>query len=662
MVSRTVPLLACFALCSVAGLAGARSVHFHGDIQELQANQPPFAMQDTPVGGNQAPVAPPRPAAVGSAIAVFEGDVVTIDADSGMLIRTDSDGQKRAELSIGPSASQLVIDGDRARAYVADRAGDRVVVVDLVDGLRSTRSFSTRTEPFGLSLSADGGMLLVTHVADQSVAAYDTRTGHEQWNLRLGPEPRGVALAHDGSEALVTFLTTGVVARIDLLAAHDSPKVDWVSIDPAVRVATSPFGSRSMLAVQKRGPKAGDGSDQMPRNPDEGRSFARNAFAVAYAGHGVAIVPHQVSTPHLPTDGDFQPAAGGYGGGDGFTSPISHRLAFLQMPDGGEQASVRTAFAATNLHQPRALAYHASADTLYVTGYGSDDVVALANVSQTSVHLAWSTSLVAEGEPCGPSGLAVDEGDGSVVVFCSLTRTTMRVAGTPEGRSASVVAKSPALAPSRLSPAAQRGQALFRDGGNARLSKAGAMACASCHAETRSDGLSWFLEGHQLQTPLLAGRLVGSHPFKWDGKDGTLEVSLTNTVLRLGGVGITAREAADLQAFLTSVDPPRAPTTHDASAVTRGKALFESDRTACAKCHYGPLLTDRKRHALASDLGEVDTPSLIGLAHSAPYYHDGSASTLEALLRGNGNIHGMGRISRLEEREIGDLVAYLQTL
>jgi DNA-binding beta-propeller fold protein YncE/mono/diheme cytochrome c family protein len=652
---RTVSVIACFALAGGAGVAGARSV-VSLDVHSMHHRGAgvPFAMQDTPLGGSQTPVGPGRTAAAGSTVAVFEGDVVVIDSDSGNLVRTDAEGRKLAELHIGSSAGQLVVDGDRGIAYVADRAGDRIVVVDLGDGLRSVTSFSTRAEPFGLAASADGGLLLVTHVADQSLTAYEAGTGHEKWNLPLGPEPRGVALANDGSEALVTFLTTGVVGRVDLLA-HGTPSVEWVSIDPPVRAESRHFGAG---LVQKRAPQEA----LLVRNPDEGRGFARNAFAAAYVGHGVAVVPHQVSTPHLPTAGDFAPAASGYGGGDGFTAPISHRLAFLQMPDGGESRSVRTAFAATDLHQPRALAYDAKADTLYLAGHGSDDVIALAEVSQTSVHLAWSMS-VGTNEACGPSGLAVDETDGSVVAYCSLTRSTVRVArASTEDRVARVVHRSPELAQSRLSPAAQRGQAMFRDGTNPRLSQHGIMACASCHAEGRSDGLSWFLEGHQLQTPLLAGRLVGAHPFKWDGKDPTLKASLTNTVLRLGGSGITTREAKDLEAFLTSVDPPRAPSVGDPAAVARGKALFESDRTACAKCHYGPLLTDGKRHKMAADLGEVDTPSLIGLAHSAPYYHDGSASSLHALMRGNGSIHGMGRISRLDDDEIDDLVAYLETL
>ena len=58
----------------------------------------------------------------------------------------------------------------------------------------------------------------------------------------------------------------------------------------------------------------------------------------------------------------------------------------------------------------------------------------------------------------------------------------------------------------------------------------------------------------------------------------------------------------------------------------------------------------------------ADTPSLIGLAASAPYFHDGSAATLEALLRDRGAVHGMGETAQLNDEQVADLTAFLETL
>ena len=75
------------------------------------------------------------------------------------------------------------------------------------------------------------------------------------------------------------------------------------------------------------------------------------------------------------------------------------------------------------------------------------------------------------------------------------------------------------------------------------------------------------------------------------------------------------------------------------------------------------MRTDRTRHQFDSPgLPQVDTPSLIGLAVSAPYYHDGSAASLREVLTGNGLVHGMADSASLDDGAIGDLVAFLETL
>jgi mono/diheme cytochrome c family protein len=662
---RIVTTVSAAALCIAFAAAEARSKsmpHFDEFSGGHQLTQVGFQLQDPPLGGTQAPAAKAANAALaGSTIAALGAGALVIDADSGMLLRTDRNGKVIAQMDVGREASQLVIDKKKNRAFVVDRSHDQVLVVSLADdGLQKTDAIRTAAEPFGVALSPDGSTLLVTQVADQRLTAFDTGSGFEKWSLELGPEPRGVAISPDGGEALVTFLTTGVVGRVELRQADGQPKMSFVSLDPAgTQGNVNQFGGFQQAQIQ---PAANGTSSAAAFSLDKGKSFVRNTFAAAYVGNGVAVVPHQLSTPQLAT-GDFEVQSGGYGGGNGFTAPVNHRFAFLDTPDAGSSAGVRMAMAGTSLHQPRAMAYDGNSDTLYVAGYGSDDVVAIADVSQSSVHLGWQHSVVDSTGSCAPDGLAVDDDSGNVLVFCSLTRKVVRLKGDPDSNAApTVVSYSGELAKSSHTAAELRGKKLFRQGKSPVISSFGAMACASCHAEGRADGLTWFLQGNILQTPFLSGRLVDTHPFKWDGQDPTLSASLTNTVKRLGGSGISKSDAEDLAAFVTSMPKPRTPSVEDSTAVARGKKLFESDTTGCLNCHDGAMSTDRKSHDLASDLPKVDTPSLVGLAHSAPYYHDGSATSLESLLRNNGSIHAMGRTSRLDDAQIADLVAYLETL
>ncbi len=664
---RTVTALSATALCVLALSADARSksiARFDGDFGGFN-NGLPFQLLDPALGETKAPAAKSTPASLqGSSIASVQGGALVIDGDSGKLVRTDEDGSPIAELAIGRDASQLVVDAKRQRAYVVDRAHDRVVVVSLAkDSLTQVDALRTAAEPFGVALTPDGSTLLVTHVADKMLAALDTGSGDTKWTLELGPEPRGVSISPDGREAMVTFLTTGSIAKLDLTTTGGAPKATFVSLDPPT--PANPNGNIALAnqfadsQIQQQVVTKRAAGKVAPHDPDAGRTFVRNAFAAAYVGHGLAVVPHQLSTPHLASDG-FEVESSGYGGGNGFTAPVNHRLAFLDGESAG--GSTRMAMASTSLHQPRAMAYDGRTDTLYVAGYGSDDVMAIADVSQSSVHLAWQQSVVDSSGSCAPDGLAIDDDNGNVLAFCSLTRKVVRLAGNPDTNVAPTLSFSKEIAKSSMSASELRGKKLFRQGKSTMISTFGAMACASCHPEGRADGLTWALQGNTLQTPFLNGRLEGTHPFKWDGQDANLNISLTSTVKRLGGSGISQADARDLQAFLTGLPAPRTPTVDDAQAVARGKELFESSTTGCLNCHDGATSSDGKRHDLAVDLDAVDTPSLIGLANSAPYYHDGSAVTLESVLRNNGTIHSMGRTSRLDDAQISDLVAFLETL
>lgn len=608
-----------------------------------------FRLDDLPLGPTSAPTVAPHVGSHGGTVVVDAHGVLVLDRDSGKLLRTDRQGQALASLDVQPGAGELVTDG-HGIAYVADRGANKVVRLRAEADTLTVLDSAKLREPHGVALSPDGKTLYVTSVADHELVAFDTATMFPRWRVELAVEPRSVAVSPDGSKAIVGFLSTGAIASVEL---GSTPNVSYITLDPAQRVGSNPFGGNEFVNAV---PANVSGTPSLADVKDVGLRFARNTYAVGYIGAGIAIAPHQLSTPHLPSTG-FE-NEGTYGGGGGFTAPITHRLAMIDAED---SFAPSTAFAEIGIHQPRALAYDPASDTLYLAGYGNDQVMALAEVSQTSVHLAW-VSHVPSSAGCGPDGLAVDAGE--LLVHCELDRSlvsmdlsTVESGGVPMAR-----VLGAALAPSSRSQDAQRGAELFRRGQDGRLSTGGFMACASCHPEGRTDGLSWRIEGHNLQTPLLAGRVLGTHPFKWDGKDKDLTTSLTNTIGRLGGAGLTVTEVQQLEAFLQSLPQPTPPTLDDRDSIARGQQLFDSDETGCRACHDGPQLADGVQHDLATNIGNVDTPSLIGLAHSAPYYHDGSARTLRALLTDKGSIHDMGETAHLSAAQLDDLIAYLESL
>jgi hypothetical protein len=126
-------------------------------------------------------------------------------------------------------------------------------------------------------------------------------------------------------------------------------------------------------------------------------------------------------------------------------------------------------------------------------------------------------------------------------------------------------------------------------------------------------------------------------------------------------------DVEDLLAYVETLQPepnPLAP--QSAAAATRGKSLFEG-KAGCAKCHPAPYYTDRKMHNVGiltpvEPDGRYDTPSLVEVYRTAPYFHDGRSATLRDVLTKDdpGGKHGHANV--LTPREIDDLIAYLLSL
>lgn len=596
-----------------------------GKVVDFNRGPASFELSGRPIGGARAAM-PSAAYLTSSRIMATKDGALVIDADSGALIATDKAGKNTSQLPVTRDAGLLTYDPASGLAYVADRKNDRVMVVKVGAKLEVAQSFKTPAEPYGVALTPDKKTLLVTTIADRMMVALDTTTGDEKWRSPLGREPRGLAISPDGTRALVSYLTTGTVDQIDLLETHRAEHI-------AISNATAPKRCR------------GCGTD--------GDSFARASFAITFMGQDQAIVPFQRETPVQISNGNEN--TGGYGGG--FESPVTHQLAFIGLGKGGNTSQVTAQIAQ---HQPRALAWDGIHDALYVAGMGTDTILQIKNASQVGVAEGVTASLTSGTTKCGPDGVAITA-EGNVLVWCSFSRSVEKVEFVDAKGTLATAAKlapGPALVASAMTDKAHQGYILFHSADPA-VSAQGAMACATCHPDNRADGLSWRIEKHELQTPVLSGRMVGTHPFKWDGGDPDLKTSLTSTMKRLGGFGLDKPQTEALTAYVEQMQPVRTP-TREVAQVTRGKKLFDAE--GCRTCHDGANYTDNEQHKFTGTLEKSDTPSLKGVAASAPYYHDGSAATLEALLRDRGAVHGMADTAKLTDGQVADLTAFLETL
>jgi cytochrome c peroxidase len=246
------------------------------------------------------------------------------------------------------------------------------------------------------------------------------------------------------------------------------------------------------------------------------------------------------------------------------------------------------------------------------------------------------------------------------------------------------------------------GGRLFRD---VRLSRDNTRSCSSCH-DLRTNGASnnrfdLDLDGSSLpfNTPTVFNAAL-SFRFNWEGTFRTLESQAAATVenprlmgssmpdvvkkleadpdMRRHFVVAYGRdpEAADVLDAIASFERSLTTTgsrfdrwlAGDSTALSSkelsGYGLFKS--LGCVSCHQGVNiggnLFQRQGifHPLAGSKPEIlRVPSLRNVATTPPYFHDGSAPTLEEAVR---RMSFAQLNSMLADEEIEDIVAYLKTL
>jgi cytochrome c peroxidase len=227
------------------------------------------------------------------------------------------------------------------------------------------------------------------------------------------------------------------------------------------------------------------------------------------------------------------------------------------------------------------------------------------------------------------------------------------------------------------------GRQLFFD---ERLSGDGSRSCYSCHLCEKglTDGLAKAVGAFNKQLPRSSPTLwnIGYHKeFYWDGRSSSLEkqamaawtganmgakadeIAAKINALQgysdqfqkvFGGAATPDNIVKAIATFERTIisgntawDRARA---GDQSALnqsaTRGWNIFQAIK--CTNCHDGVLLTDQQYHNIGigmdhkepdpgrfkvtskpEDTGAFKTPTLRDIAKSAPYFHDGSAATLE---------------------------------
>lgn len=158
---------------------------------------------------------------------------------------------------------------------------------------------------------------------------------------------------------------------------------------------------------------------------------------------------------------------------------------------------------------------------------------------------------------------------------------------------------------------------------------------------------------------------------------GTFADSRTGVNVTNGTIDLVSSKLPALQAYQLSLAAPLPPAgSFDPVAAARGKTVFEG-AGRCSGCHTGTMLTDANitlhapgdvvsepepngapSYASRSATKQYRTVPLAGLWQHAPYFHNGSAATLDAVVETYNTKKGLG----LATAQQADLVQYLKSL
>ncbi len=588
------------------------------------------------------------------------------------------------------SPAGIVVSPDGSKLFIACDDANEVVEAD-VRSLKVTRKLPLPGAPFGITIDAAGARLFVTCRASDRVVTVSTREFQQIDAVHVGDAP--VAIAHTQTPAgerlvvanslsdNISVLECSPLREIARPQGGREPFAVATSADGAIAfVANRLSTSEDVLAMPV--------SEMTMIEPAHGKLLWRHTLESAHLSEGIATLPGSTWSlmPFVKVRNlvPITQVANGW--------VMSSGLAIADRD--GVRAELPLDEANDFFADPSGIVVDAAQQRAYIASGGGDvvSVIDLARITNWLAHADEATRLGAIRD----LSLSADY----VLARIATGRNPRQLALSPDGKmlfvterldDAVLVVDTATLKPAGrivlgdggLDDPIRRGERVFT---SAAYTFQRQFSCRSCHPDGHVDGLAYDFDGDGIGDNMLDNRtlqgLAGTAPFKWNGKNATLEIQcgvrFARVLMRTDP--IPPRELKDLAAFIEAQPPPRWERKRDQALTPpqeRGKDIFfatsRPDGTPvprerrCQTCHRPPLFTNR----LPSEIGTrgardstnyFDTPHLLGIAHTAPYLHDGRAKTLEELwtIYQTNDLHGV--TSYMNKHQLNDLVEYLKTL
>ena len=550
--------------------------------------------------------------------------VVNPDSNSVSILDTETH-VVQVEVGVGVDPKTVAVDGQGRHAYVACQGSDYVAVVDLAT-YQVVDTWNVGDRPIGVALSPNGRMLAVSELGDDIVRLIDTVSSETVGTVPVPDRPYGLAFTPQGTNLVITHLLRGDVTIVDLDDLSCTFIPTWMNVAPAPAVTINAEGTRAYLP------------QTMAHGLGRNTQFDNTVFAK------VSVI-------------DLQ---------DNVHATAEH----ISLPEKDQPVGL-----------PWDVSLAKGGTELWVVNASSNDVSILSiedpKRPRRVAHIAVSHN---------PRGILIDEGRGRAYVANSLSGTVSIIdTAAYELIDEVPVTKIP------LPPILLTGKRLFHTSARGDVSKAAWISCNTCHIEGEHDGRTWLLQYTgdvpigadpvvRRNTTSLLG-MIETYPLRWSAEWDESADSEFSIRFEQFGTGLIEGEmypplgapnqgrSYELDCLAAFIDSLRLPERQHALAPAeeRGRALFESELTGCAVCHPAPLYTDLKQQDVGTVNGTdeewfgplIDTPTLRFLYDSAPYFHDGSMTTLEEALTFPSPKSEHDVSSILTEEQIDDLIRFL---
>lgn len=576
----------------------------------------------------------------GSTWAGSSNSLMDISADGKLLACSNRDNgsvsivdlsthQKVREIPVGKHPEGVSFLGSTHNLAVAVHDEDLVLFLNADKGQELGRT-TVFDEPYGVVSTRDGSRVYVTLSFPGQVLEIDTATHQTLRQWEAGKFTKGLALAPDESRLYISEYYTGVVRSFD--RATGKAVEEWVG-SPQDNLARQ-------LAVHPTRPKV-----YLPHQR------SKNTIA-----HGSGSIFPYVSIADIDSQAET-------------------RRKRVQMD------SFTSVYVVAN---PWEVAVSPDGQTLYAIFGGTDDMFVSAILDDNYREIAHRRTVQVGSNP---RAVRVSPDGESLFVYNALDFNVVQYSTSDMQPVATIsVCQCPIDEETLL------GKKLFYSAKQPMADRRW-ISCSSCHPDGEQDGRVWQQPEGLRDTQALFG-LAWTHPLHWSAdRDEVQDFEHTIRGPLMQGRGLARgaiheslnapnqglSEALDaLAVYTNSHGVALSPYAKEglSEAAQRGKKLFFSEETGCAKCHGGPLYSDsqpgkdRKMHDVGTGHDDptekmepkYDTPTLIGVYRTAPYLHHGKAATLEEVLTTRNAKDRHGKTSHLTREQIADLVEFLKAL